>query len=123
MWPATLRALRELTRLALAALVLVVGLGGAVATGLPGQPTALDLPARPVTATVVARSAVEPSQTTDEATTRQQRIAAQQPATGPARADLADTRPAPAPAVPADLVTAQVAAGAGEPTRRGPPAA
>ncbi|PZG22027.1 hypothetical protein C1I95_06125 [Micromonospora craterilacus] len=54
MWPATLRALRELTRLALATLVLAVGLGGAAASGPPDRPAA-DLGTRPVAAEPAAR--------------------------------------------------------------------
>jgi hypothetical protein len=38
-WSATLRSLRELTRLAVAALVLAVGLGGVTAASAPSVPT------------------------------------------------------------------------------------
>ncbi|GIJ29408.1 hypothetical protein Vqi01_45700 [Micromonospora qiuiae] len=120
MWPATLRAFRELTRLALATLVLAVALGATAATeAIPG----IDLPAGPAAATVALRPAVEPAQSADARATRQERITAQERVTGPARPDVADARTAPVSAVPADLAIPRVAAGAGEPTRRGPPAA
>ncbi len=127
MWPATLRALRELTRLALATLVLAVGLGGAAATDQPGRSTATDLPARPVAATVAAQPAVEPVRPA----VKPVRAAADLPArpaqvvastAPPARPEHADT--APAAAVPAHHFAAPHAAtGEGEPTRRGPPSA
>ncbi|WP_216592719.1 hypothetical protein [Verrucosispora sioxanthis] len=49
LWPATLCALRELTRLALASLVLAVGLGGAVAADPPTRSTAVSPPSATVT--------------------------------------------------------------------------
>ncbi|GGM33776.1 hypothetical protein GCM10011608_17830 [Micromonospora sonchi] len=152
MWPATLRALRELTRLALATLVLAVAFGTTAATGpTPG----IELPAAPVAATVVARPFVEPIRATDTTPTAPHRLVA------PARSEHAGTRPAaataiPAHAVPADAIPAdaihtipadgmlahaipataipatavsadvtgwRAAAGEGEPTRRGPPTA
>ncbi|MFV2103914.1 hypothetical protein [Micromonospora sp. LOL_024] len=126
MWPATLRAMRELTRLALAALVLAVGVGG-IAAELPTRPTAADLP-------TVATRVAEPGWMGDQfpAWHEQATITVAPPA-GIGRVDAAPATgvatPRTAIAIAAAVVTGParpVAAphsttGEGEPTRRGPP--
>ncbi|WP_446218076.1 hypothetical protein [Micromonospora sp. IBHARD004] len=66
LWAATLRTVRRLTRMAVTALVLVVGLGGTAApapaeaarpTAEPGQVATFQVPTAPVTASVTAGSA------------------------------------------------------------------
>ncbi|QOC93970.1 hypothetical protein [Micromonospora craniellae] len=133
LWPATLRTLRELTRLALAALVLAVGLGAAAAD-LPlrpagDQPTrvaavdhrawsvAADLPAWPGTVTPVTEQ-VRASGVL--ATSHPQPTIPTAPPARPeptAGSGLAGTTTVHQSAVPRPAV------GHGEPTRRGPPAA
>ncbi|WBB94021.1 hypothetical protein [Verrucosispora sp. WMMC514] len=120
LWPATLRALRELTRLALASLVLAVGLGGAVAADPPARSTAVSPPTAtvalgsPSTAVPAVRPAVEPARAVDagqwgEPTTSAPARPAGTDGTSAGAAQV-DHRVAPVPAVRA-----------GEPTRRGPP--
>ncbi len=136
MWPATLRALRELTRLALATLVLAVALGTAAAT----EPTSgIGLPAAPAAATAVARPVVEPIRAADAAPIRTGPTGRPGPVRArrsPARAGHHDPEPhaiparraiqtttIPAAAIPADIAGWRAAAGEGEPARRGPPTA
>ncbi|MEV6811918.1 hypothetical protein [Micromonospora sp. NPDC051296] len=146
MWPATLRALRELTRLALATLALAAGLGGAAASGLPDRPAAdlgsrpiaaepaarpfaaelparqvaADLGTRSIAATIVAQPAVEAVRAADGLPARQVQALAQ---AGPPAQHI-DAVSGPAAAVLAHHVAApRPAAGHGEPTRRGPPGA
>ncbi|GAB3852158.1 hypothetical protein GCM10029963_41200 [Micromonospora andamanensis] len=122
LWPATLRALRELTRFALASLVLAVGLGGAMAVDPPaGSATvspvsatvAIDAPASTL---VAVRPVVEPGQAVDDGPGQRESAS-----TVPSRTVRAEAASTDAAAV--DRVAAPVpAARAGEPTRRGPPA-
>ncbi|WBB47885.1 hypothetical protein O3597_22610 [Verrucosispora sp. WMMA2044] len=120
LWPATLCALRELTRLALASLVLAVGLGGAVAADPPGRSTAVSPPSAtvtlgaPPTAVAAVRPTVGPVRAVDAG---QRREPATSAPVGPAGTDGTSAaavqvghRVAPVPAVRA-----------GESTRRGPP--
>ncbi|WP_433531090.1 hypothetical protein ACQPYA_02920 [Micromonospora sp. CA-263727] len=137
MWPATLRALRELTRLALATLVLAVGLGAP--SGLPDRPAtdlaarsaasqpdtrpaAIDLPARPIAATVALRPADGALRVADAHPVRQvPAFAPTAPPTQPGHTDIAS---APAAAILAyHFAVPRTATGPGEPTRRGPPTA
>ncbi|WBB56232.1 hypothetical protein [Verrucosispora sp. WMMD573] len=121
LWPAMLCALRELTRMALATLVLAVGIGGAVTADPPARPTAVPPPSAtvfvgsPSTAMSTVRPAVEPAHAVEDA--QDWRVSANSaplPSAGadatPADATRIDHRVAPVPAVRA-----------GEPTRRGPP--
>ncbi|MEV2236761.1 hypothetical protein [Micromonospora sp. NPDC049891] len=121
MWPATLCALRELTRLALASLVLAVGLGGAVAADPPARSAAVPPPSAvvavsPPSATVVTvRPAVEPGQADDAG-----RDWREPTSTAPIRPERAEAASAGIARV--DHHVAPVSAvRAGEPTRRGPP--
>ncbi|WP_432049493.1 hypothetical protein [Verrucosispora sp. NA02020] len=132
LWPATLRTLRELTRLALAALVVAVGLGTAVAD-LPLRPTddqpthavadhrawsvTADVPTwpgtvAPVTEHVRASAALSTSPTQPTAPTAPP--AHPEPA---AESGSAGTTTVHRPAA------LRLAVGHGEPPRRGPPAA
>ncbi|MBQ1049522.1 hypothetical protein KBX50_13740 [Micromonospora sp. C51] len=121
LWPAMLCALRELTRLALATLVLAVGVGGAVAADPSARPTAVPPPSAtvvggsPSTTMSAVQPIVEPAQAVDAGQ------GWRAPATGaPLRPDRADAKPADAAQV--DHRVAPVpAVRAGEPTRRGPP--
>ncbi|GIJ23527.1 hypothetical protein [Micromonospora lutea] len=119
LWPATLRALRELTRLALASLVLAVGLGAAVAADPPARSAAVPPSNAAVavgplsTAAVAVRPAIEPRPTIDAGQGRQEPTASAP--VGPRRGDAA-----PARATQVGHFIAPVRAG--EPTRRGPPA-
>jgi hypothetical protein len=114
-------ALRELTRLALATLVLAVGLGGAVTADPPARPTAIPPPSAavvdgsPSTAMSAVQPIVEPARAVDAG--QDWRVSANSAPLSPAGADATpadatriDHRVAPVPAVRA-----------GEPTRRGPP--
>ncbi|MBX7269383.1 hypothetical protein KIF24_27440 [Micromonospora sp. Llam7] len=84
MWPATLRALRGLTRLALASLVLAVGLGG-IAADLPARPSTVELPA------VATRPAAAPDRVANPAPAWHERAAT---AIAPsARSERAGTTP------------------------------
>ncbi|MCZ7421285.1 hypothetical protein O7605_17410 [Verrucosispora sp. WMMA2121] len=121
LWPATLRALRELTRLALASLVLAVGLGGAVAADPPARSTAVSPPTAtvalgsPSTAVPAVRPAVEPARAVDAGPDWRAPAA-----TAPVRPE--DTDDTSADAAPTDSHIASArAVRAGEPTRRGPP--
>ncbi|WUR60495.1 hypothetical protein OHS32_03545 [Micromonospora chokoriensis] len=105
---AVLRSLRELTRLAVTALVLAVGLGGALAATPPPTPTQL----RP--SAVSSRVAtVRPD--TGPATER-----AGQPAAPPT--DAVDIVSAPVPVAEGPQNTPAIDPGRGTPARRGPPA-
>ncbi|MBQ1025265.1 hypothetical protein [Micromonospora sp. C95] len=119
LWPATLCALRELTRLALASLVLAVGLGGGVTTDPPVRSTAVPPPSATVavgspSTMSAAAPVVESAQAVDAGKWEEPTTSAPvRPAgTHGTSADAAqvDHRVAPVPAVRA-----------GEPTRRGPP--
>ncbi|WP_431728431.1 hypothetical protein [Verrucosispora sp. TAA-831] len=131
LWPATLRTLRELTRLALAALVLAVGLG--TAADLPLRPAGdqtahavaghhawsvtADLPTwpgtvAPVTEQVRASGTLSTSPTQHTAPTAPPTRPAPSAGAGSAATTTVHRLAAPRPAV-----------GHGEPTRRGPPAA
>ncbi len=124
MWPATLRALRELTRLALATFLLTVALGASAAAASP-HPSAVDVPAPSVATQQVVetvpgqttRMAADSTRAADASLHQQERVNA------PARVESADAQPAPVAAVPVEVASWRAAAGAGEPTRRGPPAA
>ncbi|RIV37052.1 hypothetical protein [Micromonospora radicis] len=117
LWPATLCALRDLTRLALAALVLAVGLGGVAATGQPARPDVTALPARPVANLVTARP-VDSVRTAEQSPTQPARALA--PTPEPDRAErLAAVPPVVAVAARPDRV--RPAAAEGGATRRGPP--
>ncbi|MFG2012836.1 hypothetical protein ACGFNF_27600 [Micromonospora sp. NPDC048868] len=124
-WSVTLRSLRELTRLAVAALVLAVGLGGATAASAPAPfaagPTAVTAP---VPAAVTAAVPAGASAPLTPPLSRREPVAEQ-----------ADGFAAP-PAVRHDDTLADAAAvavarpdgparepGRGVPARRGPPAA
>ncbi|MGC4786236.1 hypothetical protein ACLQ22_00100 [Micromonospora sp. DT178] len=120
-WSVTLRSLRELTRLAIAALVLAVGLGGASAAPAPsaGAPAAVTVPAAVTAAApTVAGARLTPPLSRREPTAEQVDGFAAPPAV---RRD--DT--------PADTSAVAVARqdgpardpGRGVPARRGPPAA
>ncbi|MEG3633203.1 hypothetical protein [Micromonospora palythoicola] len=120
LWPATLRALRELTRLALASLVLAVGLGGAVAADPPARATAVSPPTAtvalgsPSTAMPAIRPTVEPVRAADAGQWRE-------PATSaPVRPAGTDGTSAAAARV-GHPVAPVPAVRAGESTRRGPP--
>ncbi|MGC5032880.1 hypothetical protein [Micromonospora sp. DT229] len=143
LWPVGRCALTDLTRLALVALILAVGLGGA--TG--GRPDTTELPAAP-TSTGLASRAVEgpltgwPGREVSTSTGSAVTVA---PATGsavsvasatghtptqPVRALAAAAVPypetseaAPTAAVAPRPAVVHLATGAGEPTRRGPPGA
>ncbi|MEO3772870.1 hypothetical protein [Micromonospora sp. B9E7] len=105
---AVLRSLRELTRLAVTALVLAVGLGGALAATPPPTPTQL----RP--SAVSSRVAtVRPD--ADPATER-----AGQPAAPPA--DAVDIAAAPVLVPAGPRYAPAIDPGRGTPARRGPPA-
>lgn len=127
MWPATLRALRGLTRLALAALVLAVGVGG-IAAELPARPGTTDLPA------VAVRATAEPVRVGDQIPAwHEQATTADSSSAGIERTEAASATgvatPGIAIAVPAvsgpvrPVAAPTSAVGEGEPTRRGPPAA
>ncbi|WP_328533032.1 hypothetical protein OG836_23090 [Micromonospora zamorensis] len=104
---AVLRSLREMTRLAITALVLAVGLGGALAATSPPAPTS----ARP--SAVSSRVAtVRP-----DAVPAAER--AGQPAAPPARAVDTIAAPGPVTAVPGHAPA--IDPGRGTPARRGPP--
>ncbi|MFF5213680.1 hypothetical protein [Micromonospora sp. NPDC000442] len=126
LWPAMLCALRELTRLALATLVLAVGLGGAVAADPSARSTAVPLSAAvavgsPSTAMPAVRPTVEPAQAIDTGQGVDAGQGWRQPSTDATlRPDRADATPAETARI--DHRVAPVpAVRAGEPTRRGPP--
>ncbi|MGW0503148.1 hypothetical protein [Micromonospora sp. NPDC003241] len=131
LWPATLRTLRELTRLALAALVLAVGLGTAAAN-LPARPAG----DQPIHAVADHRAwsvtADLPTWPGTVAPAAEQVRASGTLATSPTQPTVPTPPPArPEPAAESGAATTtvhQLAAprptvGNGEPTRRGPPAA
>ncbi|WP_112700381.1 hypothetical protein [Micromonospora noduli] len=100
-----LRSLRELTRLAVTALVLAVGLGAALAATPPPAPTQL----RP--------SAVS----SRVASVRPDAAPAAQPAEAPPAGTL-DTATATGPVVTRPVHVPAIDPGRGSPARRGPPA-
>ncbi|MBQ1072727.1 hypothetical protein KBX06_06035 [Micromonospora sp. C31] len=108
-WSVTLRCLRELTRLAVAALVLAVGLGGAT-------PAPAATPSAAVTVADAARLAQPPSRR--EPVAELVNGAAAPPATRPVADAPADTSVVPV-ARPGGLARDP---GRGVPARRGPPA-
>ncbi|MFG3703476.1 hypothetical protein ACGF7U_01890 [Micromonospora sp. NPDC047670] len=110
-WSVTLRSLRELTRLAVAALVLAVGLGGV---------TAAPAPATPTLGPVVASTPVAASAPVDRLLPHREPAAERvADAAAPPTVRRAETPVAPTarPDVPARDP------GRGVPTRRGPPTA
>ncbi|MEV6694446.1 hypothetical protein AB0M35_23520 [Micromonospora sp. NPDC051196] len=147
LWPVTRCALTDLTRLALVALILAVGLGGATGTDPARLPDATDFPAppaaalvdnRPVVAPLAARSGTAPlaagaaaplaarAGTAPVVTVRPVATSVQVPVQ-PVRALATAVAPHPgpadaaAPAAATRPVAVHLATGAGEPTRRGPP--
>ncbi|MGC5050993.1 hypothetical protein ACLQ2S_06040 [Micromonospora sp. DT48] len=117
LWPATLRALRELTRLALASLVLAVGLGAAVAADPAAPPATVP----PPNAAVAVVPPAGPVATVRAAAQSGPAIDAGHQRREPAR--NAPTRPAGDAATTAGAAQVEhiSAVRAGEPTRRGPP--
>ncbi len=109
-----LRSLRELTRLAVTALVLAVGLGAALAATPPPAPTQL----RP--SAVSSRvTSVRPD--AGPAIDRASQPAVASPA-GPLDTASADTATATGPVAAGPLHTPAIDPGRGTPARRGPPA-
>ncbi|MFG2064122.1 hypothetical protein ACGFIK_22185 [Micromonospora sp. NPDC048871] len=145
LWPAGRCALADLTRLALVALILAVGLGGATA----GRPDTTDLPAAPATTGLASRAVDGPLTKWPgrEVSTSTGPAVTAAPATGsvvsvasaighaptqPVRAlavtvvshpEPSEAAAAPAIAVAPRPAVVHLATGAGEPTRRGPPTA
>lgn len=120
MWPATLCALRELTRLALASLVLAVGLGATVAADPPERSVAGPPPTMTVAVDppLTAAVTVEPAHTAEVAPTWREPVTTASTPLFPARRVHASAATGTGPAdhpVPAST------AREGEPTRRGPP--
>ncbi|MEU4642009.1 hypothetical protein [Micromonospora sp. NPDC023814] len=109
-WSATLRLLRELTRLAVAALVLAVGLGGVTTAPAPSVPTLGPAASAPVAANApvdrpLPRREPAAERTVDAATPPAVRRA-ENPVASIVRLDVPTRDP-----------------GRGVPTRRGPPTA
>ncbi|MGW4497951.1 hypothetical protein ACWENR_04930 [Micromonospora sp. NPDC004336] len=113
-WSVTLRSLRELTRLAVAALVLAVGLGGVTAAPAPAAPTLGPVAASTRVAASTPVAAVDRPLPRREPAAERPVDAAASPAVRRAETPVASATRLDVPARDP---------GRGVPTRRGPPTA